>query len=854
MRILKIKTLYNGICDYVGCYNSRPGTYPPPETSNPALIYNNDPDIYATQSGSGTKFYNSAVYKNISNHTAYVVVITATSGLVCEYINSGGFYNTTYPTNYITGTPSRTFMVESADNFATFETELPVFTDYNEFLNYVTNLQNPPVVYQWSSVRAINGKLGNFSLSMIKNTELGDGLPVTGAGMGVIDRLEPSTSFRSLMSTAGVGLGNVTLMYSGNTKRLDAEFLYLPLLGQVVQLYFYLAPSTGGVQNLIYAEQFAISDASNTYLGFIKDDENEVASLSIIRTYKENQVEYVSYNEPGASLTAEEMHDLWVWLQGGTSDDDTDGIDNFTDNEPNGGGGSIQRFNNPVPKPGQPGKSAVATGFVSLWYMTDAQLQSLANYLWSDDFIDIIEKRLYTDPKDAIVNLMIMPYEPDHDNADSYIFVCGRNTTKQGKRITGQWTTKSMGKITVPRLLENGVYFDYPPYTSCRLFLPFCGEPDIDVNDIMGKTIELEYLIDNLSGVCVANLNILDPENDDETKGDHYYFSGQMGIKIPVSASDFSGVYGALLSAGATIGSALATSASGGMTAPLAMGVVANAGANIANMTPNYQYSSGGGAISGALGGEYPFLLISEPKCFEAVNQRKYIGYPSLSTYYLNEMSGFVKVHDIHIDGVICSEFERDQIRTQLLGGVIIQTGTTITTEDITPTDEDDTVLLFLKNMSDKNTIGKIFATVDDEIDGALIEGKLLVDQSIERPTLIIEGNMSDYNYVYIPEFKRYYYITDIDYKAGGIQYIHCEVDPLQSFKDSILDCQAIIADCEEANKAKLLCNNNSWFMEQDKNVITLMFKDEYNRPVGFVRGASSDESYVLALAGDGTP
>lgn len=730
---------------------------------------------------------------------------------------------------------------------------------YNAVLYFNTGFydifqDSVPVLYQWSSVPAISGKMGILSLSKIKNEDLGDGSPVTGASMSVIERLISSTSFRGLMSTAGVGLGQVTLAYSGNTKRLDAEFLFLPLLGQVVQLYFYLATSTGGVENLIYAEQFSITDPDNTYLSFIKDDENEVASLSIIRTYKENQVEYVSYNEPGASLTDTQMHDLWIWLQGGTSESDGDGIDNFTDNDPNGGGGSLQRFNNPVPKPGQPGKSALATGFVSLWYMTDAQLKSLANYLWSDDFIDIIEKRLYSDPKDAIVNLMIMPFEPDHDNTDSYIFVCGRNTSKQGKRITGQWSTIPMGKLTVPRLLEKGVYFDYPPYTSCRLFLPFCGEHDIDVNDIMGKTLELEYLVDNLSGTCVANLNIVDPEKDDETKGDHYYFSGQMGVKIPVSASDFSGMYSALLNAGATIGAGLATASSGGMTAPLAMGIVANAGANIANMAPNYQYSSGGGAISGALGGEYPYLLISEPKCFEAVNQRKYIGYPCLSKYKLSQMSGFVKVLDIHVDGVVCTEYEREQIKTLLTSGVIIQTGTSITTEDITPTIDGRVVVLFLKNKSEKEEFGKTFATIDGDLDCELIEGEMLIDQSLERPVMIIEGNMSDYNYMYIPELKRFYFITDIELKAGGLQYIHGEVDPLQSFKDDILDCDAIISDCEEASKAKLLCNNNSWFMEQDKNVITVMFKDEYSRPCGFKRGVNSDESYVLAIAGDGTP
>lgn len=714
----------------------------------------------------------------------------------------------------------------------------------------ITESEQPP--YTWSSVPAISGKNGILPLSMIKNEELGDGSPVTDASMLTINRLSGNTSLSALSNTM-TGNFDYPVLYSGDNYKMLMSVIFAPIIGWTVTFKFYLLPTTGGQENLIYSYAKAVTDLSRAYLSFIVDDENEVGALSIIETHIDNQVEYVDYNTPGTGMTAEEMSLLYIWLHAGKTDnDDPEGVDSFEDNDPNGGGGLTHRYNNAVPKPGEPGKSAVMTGFVSLWHMTDTQIRSLAEYLWSNDFFDIINKRLYSDPKDAIVNLMIMPYEPTHDNVATNIFVCGRNTGQTGQRIRKQWETIPMGRVTIPNLLENGAYFDFSPYTTIKIWLPFAGEHELDCSDVVGKTLELEYLIDNLSGVCVANLNIVDPEAGDETKGDHYYFGGQMGIKIPVSASDFSGVYSAVLSAGATIGAGLATASSGGMTAPIAMGVVANVGNNVANMTPTYCYSSGGGAISGALGGEYPFILISEPNVFEATDQRKYIGYPCLSTYRLSDMSGFVKVHEIHVDGVVCTEYERDQIKTALTGGVVIQTGTVITTEDITPENPDCIPILFLKNISDKNEFGKKFKTVSGEIDGALLECQLLTEQSVERPIIIVGENVSEYNYMYIPEFKRFYYINDIEYKAGGIQYVHGEVDPLQSFKDDILNCNAIISDCGEPGKAKYLCNNNSWFMQQNKNVVTLLFTDEYKRPVGFKRGSNSQESYVLALSGDG--
>lgn len=724
------------------------------------------------------------------------------------------------------------------------------FSSWNSNAIYQSIIGAEQPLYSWVSVPAISGKMGILSLSKIRDANLGDGSPVTGATMSTVERLTPESSFNGLLTTMGPTIGGKTIWYSGQFKRLDVFILFTPPISLSVTFRFYLQPGTGGVENLAYQYTVTSDDWDNTYISLIKDDEQEVACLSVIHTYKENQIEYVDYNTPGSTMSSTEMHDLWLWLQGGDTETDGDGIDNYTDNEPNGGGGSLQRYNNPVPKPGLPGKSGLELGFMSLWYMTSTQLQELSAYMWSDDFIDIIEKRLFVDPKDAIVNLMIMPYEPAHSGEPSLINFMGHATGKSGYRILDRWESLPKGSITIPRLLTNGWYLDYAPFTSCKIWLPFCGEHELDISDVMGKTLELEYLVDTLTGVCVANLTITNPEADDETEGTHYYYSGQMGVKVPVSASDYSSLYNALISIGATVATAGALGMAGELTAPIQIGMVATSATNVANMAPKCVYSSGGGAIEGALSGEYPFLIISEPIAFEAENQRNYIGYPCFSTYSLGNCSGYTKVLNIHLDNIPCTESEREQIRNLITSGVIIQTGTTISTEDITPENEGDLVVLFLKNLSDKEEFGKKFKKVNGDLDAELIEGKLLFDQSIERPVMIINGNVSDYNYMYIPEFKRFYYITDIEYKAGGIQYVHGEVDPLQSFKDEILSNEAIIADTSEAGKGKFLCNNNSWFAQQNKHVLTLTFKDAYKRNAGFPRGANSDESYVLCVAG----
>ena len=776
--------------------------------------------------------------------------------------------NPDYPNTISTGLVARAFYGSNFfsnnwlnNNYGHFSTLAQALTHLAEYFRNCYIFVNGEdwsgfITYQWSSIPAISGKNGILSLATIDDEYLGDGSPVTDGSIAWITNMPNSASFSSLVSNLGVGNADAPIMWSGNTKRCDATFTDVPLIGTSLVLKFYLAPSTGGIENMIFMTGWTGIDYNKSYIGFIKDDENEVAKVSMIRTYWDidHLNEYVSFNDTGSStMTDEEMHNLWIWLEGGTSTDtESDGTDTVQDNDPDGGGGFIPRFNNPIPKPHTPGKSALDTGFISLWYMTDAQLNDLSSYLWSDYFFDIIEKRLYNDPMDALISLMIFPVTPPHDDSShpSTIIFAGKTTTKQGLKIHQQFDTIPMGSVEVTPSLENGVYFDYSPYLSARIYLPFCGEFELDINEVVNKKLSLEYMVDYFTGMCCAYLTINDRTTDD-LKGTHYYFTGQMGIKVPVSASDYSGLYNAVVSAGATIGGALAVPTSAIASAPVQIGLMANACNNVANMKSNCQYTSGGGSISGSLSCEYPYIILSEPNIFEAENQWNYVGYPCLSTYKIKKISGYFKVLETHVENIACTETEREQIRNILMSGCVRHSGTSIPSSYTTPETTGNLVILFLKNMSDKNTLGKTFKKKQDEtLDCLKTEGRLLENQSIEKPVLIIDGDVTPYNYVYIPAFNRFYYINDMTIKTDTLKFISCEVDALQSFKTEIDELECIISDVGDKKKAKLLANNNAWFMKQNKEVITLTFKDSAKRNMGFERGSGSGESYILAVAG----
>lgn len=139
-------------------------------------------------------------------------------------------------------------------------------------------------------------------------------------------------------------------------------------------------------------------------------------------------------------------------------------------------------------------------------------------------------------------------------------------------------------------------------------------------------------------------------------------------------------------------------------------------------------------------------------------------------------------------------------------------------------------------NESDKRTVNK---TLTNE--GPLTGAVIIDDTSILHPRLKVRDNgiiMVQYNYCYIADFKRYYYITDITVSNGYI-YIDCDVDVLMSYANEIKAFNAVI------KRQQFLCN---YYLDDEK------FKSyEYSRiqtklfPNGFTTNA-----FVLAIAGGG--
>lgn len=75
------------------------------------------------------------------------------------------------------------------------------------------------------------------------------------------------------------------------------------------------------------------------------------------------------------------------------------------------------------------------------------------------------------------------------------------------------------------------------------------------------------------------------------------------------------------------------------------------------------------------------------------------------------------------------------------------------------------------------------------------ISGTLRPGCDIINPVIIIEyAKIPDFNYIYIPNFKRYYFVNNIQIQSKNIYIISLHVDVLFSFKDGIKSNTAIVA------------------------------------------------------------
>ena len=142
--------------------------------------------------------------------------------------------------------------------------------------------------------------------------------------------------------------------------------------------------------------------------------------------------------------------------------------------------------------------------------------------------------------------------------------------------------------------------------------------------------------------------------------------------------------------------------------------------------------------------------------------------------------------------------------------------------------------ITFYKNSSEKEKIGKSLSG------GLTLSGNLRDECSITSPSILVEAtSLVDYNYCYIPEFKRYYFISDITSVRNNLWRVSLKCDVLESFKSDILNSSCIV------NKQQNQSYSNNI---DDGSYINRV--DNFIEIANYQNGFNADGEFILLTAG----
>jgi hypothetical protein len=142
--------------------------------------------------------------------------------------------------------------------------------------------------------------------------------------------------------------------------------------------------------------------------------------------------------------------------------------------------------------------------------------------------------------------------------------------------------------------------------------------------------------------------------------------------------------------------------------------------------------------------------------------------------------------------------------------------------------------IVLYQNLSERQAVTK------DLRNGFQLMGSLRNETSVIKPNILIEAtNPSGFNYCYISEFGRYYFIDDMTCIRTNLWRIECSVDVLMSFRDAILNLNVIVSDDTSPDKER--------YMQGDQWQTTVKTKTDI---VNFPSGLLDSGQFILITAG----
>lgn len=305
-----------------------------------------------------------------------------------------------------------------------------------------------------------------------------------------------------------------------------------------------------------------------------------------------------------------------------------------------------------IPQPGEPDEtsaSAVKGGFVNVYDITEANLMNVGKCLYSSTLLTALQN-IMVNPLDGIVSLNIFPCKPhlgtsetikilNHDCATADLGV-----NASGFKLAKQFKTVDFGSVKIDEEWKS--FLDYAA-TSVTLYLPFIGEVDLPADEAIDATINVQYTIDFLTGMCVANVKTTKFVNISAgglvSGGTQHSYQGNCAVSIPLTAVNYGNMVGSLVNA-----------ANVGLRSGIAGGVASLASDALSGgFKPTVTTKGTMSANAGFCAVLYPYIVVTRPIPAEPTSYQETIGYPSYIKGTIGEYQDLCVCDDIDCSGIV---------------------------------------------------------------------------------------------------------------------------------------------------------------------------------------------------------
>lgn len=409
----------------------------------------------------------------------------------------------------------------------------------------------------------------------------------------------------------------------GEIAKIVSPLASLATVYIAVQLEYYSTPTVlpTDYSSIMYCELFKNQKNGHMYgdIGFLEKDDNGLYSKV---TTGDGSTFTVKEGEDGSKIV--------------TSDDDEGYSDDKDDDEKDNDTSDVSS-----------GIGVLTTTFK----MTKERLQQLGRFLWGSNIFDNFSL-ICNNPIENIISCKSIPLSL---NGTTQKIILGNvDTGVNGDKVSNNFTKQNIGSIAITEKYHN--FLDYAPYTNVIIYLPYVGFKELDTNLVMGKTLSISYTVDIITGGCLCQIK----SNNVKL----YEFNGNMGIDIPITASNRAQVEAGYISSGIGIASSVASGNIVGAVTSLI---------NSAESQYHYASTSSPNPMCVASTNRTCYVILDRPtyQTLKSFNHTR--GKKCYLTKTINTLKGYT-VCDEHIDlsGIRATDSEKEELIKILSSGFFV--------------------------------------------------------------------------------------------------------------------------------------------------------------------------------------